>query len=173
MRMRVMKTSLPGQGTQPILACRQRGTVLVVAMILLLVLTLLGVTALNTTTVEERMAANAQDQARAFQVAETGLVNAFFGDVPLAGPLQGQTDALSMSASGQVRSQADYETEFVARVPVPPCPAENLAACWNTEEGSGFVANMFETRSDGLSNPTATGNSASATLQGGFLQISK
>ena len=56
---------------------RQSGAVLIVAMILLVVLTLLGVTAMNTTSLEERMASNTQEQVRAFQAAETALSEAF------------------------------------------------------------------------------------------------
>ena len=43
---------------------RQSGAVLVIAMIMLLVLTLLGVTAMNTTSMQERMAANSQELNR-------------------------------------------------------------------------------------------------------------
>nr|MCU0936636.1 PilX N-terminal domain-containing pilus assembly protein [Gammaproteobacteria bacterium] len=55
----------------------QRGAVLIVALILLAVLTLLGVTAMSTTSLEEKMAANTQEGTRAFQIAETGLATGF------------------------------------------------------------------------------------------------
>ena len=55
----------------------ERGAVLIVSLILLAVLTLLGLSTMSTTSLEERMAANTQESARAFQIAETGLARAF------------------------------------------------------------------------------------------------
>ncbi|MEF9942573.1 MAG: PilX N-terminal domain-containing pilus assembly protein [Burkholderiaceae bacterium] len=52
---------------------RERGAVLVVGLIFLVVLSVLGVTAYFTATQEERMAANTRDQLLAFQAAETSL----------------------------------------------------------------------------------------------------
>ena len=52
---------------------RQRGATLVVGMILMVLLTLLGLTAMGTSLLEERMAANARDRIRAFQAAEAAL----------------------------------------------------------------------------------------------------
>ncbi len=51
----------------------QSGFVLVVALILLLVLTLLGLAAAQSTSLEERMAGNARNHDMAFQAAEAGL----------------------------------------------------------------------------------------------------
>ncbi len=52
---------------------RQRGTVLVMAMVILLVLTIIGVTAMNTSSLEAKMATNIQETNRAFETAESGL----------------------------------------------------------------------------------------------------
>jgi type IV pilus assembly protein PilX len=52
---------------------QQSGFVLVVALILLLVLTLLGLAAAQSTSLEERMAGNARNHDMAFQAAEAGL----------------------------------------------------------------------------------------------------
>ncbi len=46
---------------------------MVMGMILLVLLTLLGLTAMGTSVLEERMAANARDRIRAFQAAEAAL----------------------------------------------------------------------------------------------------
>ncbi|MGH8398801.1 MAG: pilus assembly PilX family protein [Gammaproteobacteria bacterium] len=51
----------------------QHGFVLIVALILLLVLTLLGLAAAESTSLEERMAGNARNQDMALQAAEAGL----------------------------------------------------------------------------------------------------
>ncbi|MBW6477301.1 MAG: hypothetical protein K0A95_09535 [Chromatiales bacterium] len=52
---------------------KQTGAALIVSLILLMVLTLLGVTAMNNTIMEERMAGNMRDLQIAFQSAEVGL----------------------------------------------------------------------------------------------------
>ena len=54
-------------------AHNQKGIVLVICLILLLVTTLLGVTAMSTTSLEERMSQNERDRQTAFQAAEAAL----------------------------------------------------------------------------------------------------
>lgn len=56
----------------------QRGTILVVSLLLLLVMTVLALTASQTTRMQERMAGNARDTDLAFQAAEAGLREAEF-----------------------------------------------------------------------------------------------
>ncbi len=51
----------------------QRGVTLLVALILLLVMSMIAVTSLNTSTLEERMAINTQNQISVFQGAESGI----------------------------------------------------------------------------------------------------
>jgi len=51
----------------------QRGTALVMTLVFLVLLTMLGITAINTSTLEERMAGNTKDQNLSFQAAETAL----------------------------------------------------------------------------------------------------
>lgn len=52
---------------------RQRGTVLVVGLVFLLLMTLIGATAFSVATQEERMAGNTRDRLRAFEAAEAAL----------------------------------------------------------------------------------------------------
>lgn len=52
---------------------QERGMVLVVSLILLLILTILAITAASTSTLQQRMANNAQEQNTSFQAAESGL----------------------------------------------------------------------------------------------------
>lgn len=52
---------------------RQRGITLVVSLIFLLLLTILGVTAISTSTLQEKMSGNLRDQDVAFQAAESAL----------------------------------------------------------------------------------------------------
>ena len=51
----------------------QRGSALVFSLVILLVMTMIGITALGTSTLEEKMAANDRNQRVAFQAAEAAL----------------------------------------------------------------------------------------------------
>ncbi len=52
---------------------QQRGAVLIISLIMLLVLTIIGVNAMRTTMLEEKMAGNLRDKNLAFQAAESAL----------------------------------------------------------------------------------------------------
>ncbi|WP_018144619.1 MULTISPECIES: PilX N-terminal domain-containing pilus assembly protein [unclassified Thioalkalivibrio] len=52
---------------------RQRGSALIVALVMLLLMTLIGVTAMQTTILQERMAGNTRDRQMAFEAAEAAL----------------------------------------------------------------------------------------------------
>ena len=60
----------------------QKGSALIFSLIILLVMTIIGISALGTTTLEERMAANDRNQRVAFQAAEAALTE---GERDLAG----------------------------------------------------------------------------------------
>jgi type IV pilus assembly protein PilX len=74
---------------------RQKGVVLIMALILLLILTLIGVTAARMQTVEERMAQNDDNHQLAIQAAEATL----------------------RSAEGQLESQVYGPADFAANAP--------------------------------------------------------
>ena len=55
---------------------RQQGAILIVSLLLLLVMTLLGITAVSTTSLEEKMASNNRQRQLAFQAASSALRDA-------------------------------------------------------------------------------------------------
>lgn len=61
---------------------RQKGAALIVGLVLLLVLTVLGVSGINMASLELQMAGNTQAAEYAFQAAETALDVALSGEVP-------------------------------------------------------------------------------------------
>lgn len=66
----------------------QQGAALIVGLVLMLVLTVLGISGMNTATLELSMANNTQSQQAAFQAAETGIDFAVAnGDYPTAAPV--------------------------------------------------------------------------------------
>lgn len=62
-----MNTSLAHSAPQ------QRGAVLIISLMLLIILTMLGISALDSTKLETKMAANTAEMNRALQIAEIGL----------------------------------------------------------------------------------------------------
>jgi len=62
---------------------RQQGSTLVISLMILIVMTLIGLTGIATSTLEEKMAGNTRDQAVAFQAAEAALRNGenYYNDI--------------------------------------------------------------------------------------------
>jgi hypothetical protein len=60
----------------PLKHLRQKGVSLVIALILLLVLTIIGIASMNTSLMQERMAGNVNLQTLAFEAASAGIVDA-------------------------------------------------------------------------------------------------
>lgn len=92
--------------TPSVVPATQRGVALVMAMIMLLILTLLGVAAMSTATLEEKMAGNIQEQTRAFEAAESG-INSILADSGVLNPSGTVTKTYSyagMSGSATVVS---------------------------------------------------------------------
>ena len=85
---------------------RQRGAVLAVSLVIVLVLALLGVTAMNMASLENKMAGNAQSTTLAFQAAESGLAKSANSPVSLYTPT---TAGYSFG-----RASASVTTEFKA-----------------------------------------------------------
>lgn len=149
---------------------RQSGAALVVALIILLVLTLLGVSAMNTTSLEEKMAANSQEFNRAFQAADSGVAAAYrkVNTTNLTAPQTDGTPALTIS--GTAASGARY----VARYVESSNPPLNSGY-----DPTSFKAYYFDVQSTGYNVATGTGNATAATtgttstvvLNGGLYQI--
>ena len=79
---------------------KEHGAALVVGLILLVVITVLAISGMNTATTEIAMARNDQNYENAFQAAETGLENALS---------QGRWDTLAVSSLPQYISPNGHE----------------------------------------------------------------
>lgn len=137
---------------------RQQGAVLVVALIMLVVLTLLGLAGMNTTQMEEKMAANSQELSRAFQAAETGVSEAFASPGSFSLTAVNTVNEADIGGSGTSYS-ADVSFRSWTAPPV----------------GSGYSATSFRSAHFDI---ISTGNSAGAAdtraesvIQGGAYQI--
>jgi type IV pilus assembly protein PilX len=140
---------------------RQSGAVLIVTMIILVVLTLLGVTAMNTSSLEERIAANTQASVHAFQAAETGYSRAFqdqavykLSAYDLTGSYTGEE---AQTAFAGTQDSAGYVATFMGFA--PPVPGSGYSAI-------NFQAAHFNFRSTGQS-----GSGLTAILNGGAYQM--
>lgn len=136
----------------------QRGAVLVVSLIMLVVLTLLGLAGMNTTQMEEKMAANSQELSRAFQAAETGVAEAFENPA-----------AFSLTATNTVTNTniGNSGTGYSAEV--------GFRSWTNPPVDSGYSATSFQSAHFDI---VSTGNSAGAAagraetvIHGGAYQI--
>ena len=130
---------------QPTLNKNQSGAALVVGLIMLLVLTVLGVSGMNTTVVERRMANNMQVAQNAYQASQTGIerainVGAFNTGVAVVVP-----NAEIVAGSG------NFVTTSTAFVEATIAPDSSIG------EG-GFLAYHFTITSNGTSASNATSN---------------
>ena len=90
---------------------RQTGVVLVVSMVMLLLLTLIGLTGAQVTSLEEKMAGNARDQNLAFQAAESTLLVAerfALGGTPWSAP----NDSTTYDNQNGLLDFLDLEPDF-------------------------------------------------------------
>ncbi len=129
---------------------RERGAALVVGMILLLVLTLLAVSGMNTASTELVMAGNEQFQENAFQAAEMGIEQAL-----LNGDFNPGTASEVLDVGTDVPGSAPDTDEYSTTI--TPWPAINspMPAMWGNRWNS-FSTFHFEVQSTGTSVRNAT-----------------
>ena len=154
---------------------QQRGTVLIVALILLLVLTMLAITTLNVTSLEEKMAANTQEINRAFQTGKAGLSAAFanpdafvaFGPPP---GVPGKTGAL-----GGYQSASDWRVLYLGFTNPP------IGSLYSATQFSAYHFDMQSDSASRVTNPGAvigvayapSPGAARTSINGGAFMISK
>lgn len=135
----------------------ERGTVLVMAMVILLVLTIIGVTAMNTSSIEAKMATNIQESNRAFTAAESGMNKA----IGTAGSFDlhataGVQNTFPFGSLGYA-SQAVVNTKF--KTFSPP------------KRGSGYSAVNYDSANFDQRGTGSTATGASSVLHQGAAQI--
>lgn len=116
---------------------RERGTALVMSLIILMILTILGITAMSTSSLEEKMSGNVQESTRAFEVAESALQSALT-NVALYQQAGTPTADYPIQPSGAPRRVARVSSTL--RI-----DASNKPITTPPPRGSGFDANKFDT----------------------------
>ncbi len=139
-------------------ASRQRGVALAIALVVLLILTIIGVSALVSTALEGMMAGNIQEQNRALQAAETGIDAAFArGDgFKITQTVTGQADS---SFKASAKASYSYTNTFTSYTKPPRSEKKQYSERL-------FRAAHFQTVSDGTANI-----GAKTTLTQGLYQI--
>jgi len=109
-----MKNSAATSGMAP--AHGQRGVALVFALMILLVLTLLSLSALRTSSLEQIMAGNTQELTRAFEAAESGLAMGLGDPSTFSSISSTATNTYVFEAMG---AQATVETTYSQTTAAP------------------------------------------------------
>lgn len=124
---------------------RQGGAVLIVSLMFLVILTMLGVTAMSGTTMEERMAGNTRDAALALQAAEAALRDARrdISAIPAQG--SGRTPPVKAAVFGDGTTPGSCNGTGLCRPPafipqppsiLPPTPAHDMKAAPSVQYGT-------------------------------------
>jgi len=145
---------------------QQRGVVLALCLILLIILTVFGVAALGTTVGEEGMARNIQESVRAFQNAETGIAQAvrYINENAYKAPDAGADPKVPVDAKfGVVVADIDDLAAGSGQFTVRQLGKENAGGGVKCGEPSGVGSYRFyEYRSNGIS-----AQAGRATVYGG------
>ena len=124
--------------TRPL--CRQQGVALIVALILLVVITVIGLAAIRTSTLQEKMAGNTFDRAQAFQVAEATMQLASATILPPAAapnPATYQANAYTNCANNPCLDNPANDPNVPAAAWTLPPTATNAAA------GAGNIVTLY------------------------------
>lgn len=138
---------------------KQQGAALMTALIMLVILTMLGLSSMSTNTMEERMAANSQEVNRAFQAAETGLDLAYAdADSFNINNTASNPNTYTDNSFGSYNADLTYSIAF--RQETPP------------KRGSGWDSNYslyhFDTESS-----ASTDSGASSAIHAGSYQVGR
>jgi type IV pilus assembly protein PilX len=133
---------------------RQRGAVLFVSLILLLILTLIGVTAARMQTVEERMAQNDDNHQLALQAAEAALR---YGETLLWGGIYSTSD-FAANANGLYQLQTEVQAAVGSSNPAQASIVDSIN--WSSP-GTQSMAYA----GPGLSNAPAPPQSAQIVIE--------
>ena len=159
----------------------QKGSILIVSLMILVVLTMIGVSSMSTTSLQERMAGNFRDRQIAFQAAELALAYAedyarnsinsasIFNDTnglysTYSGPNNlnaydttwwtGTNSQVLPTAIDQVRTQPRYIIEYRGDIGATEGTSINVGG-YGVSAGGGLIANFRVTvRATGLSDNT-------------------
>ena len=137
---------------------RQNGAALITALVMLVILTMLGLSSMSTNTMEERMAANSQETNRAFQASEAGLDQAY-------------ADVASFDLNHTVANPntftiavGPYNTQLTYNIGFRQQTAPKRGSGWD----SGYSFYHFD-----IDSTAVTASGASTTIHAGSYQVGR
>jgi len=137
-------------------ACgHQRGVVLIMSLVFLMILTILGISAMGTSSLEEKMSGNIQESTHAFEAAESGLNQAFSTSGALS--LSGTTTYPFYYSSNKYKASVDTTFKQFA----------------TPKRGSGYGNNFASANFDQVATATTPSNAKSVVHQGVGLIVPK
>lgn len=145
----------------PSLPGSQHGIALVMALVMLMILTILGLTAMSTASLEEKMSGNIQETTRAFMAAESG-INSAFNTTGLLNP--NATVTQNYNFDSQKSGSATVEASF--REYQPPGRSKNPNEIYS-------ATNLQEAHFDVKSTGTTLTNAKTVLHQGLSQVVSK
>ncbi len=135
-----------------LIACHQRGTALIMSLVILMILTILGITAMGTASLEEKMSGNTQEGTRAFEAAESGLNQA----INTAGALDLNITTTNNFTYSGMNARATVNSQFMQFSP--------------PRRGSGY-GNTVEAANFDQASTGSTNVGAKAVVHQGVAQI--
>lgn len=149
---RIHPVPTPGKRFVPLAGRYERGTALIMSLVILMILTILGITAMSTASLEERMSGNTQESTRAFEAAESGLNQA----LDTAGSLDLNVTTTNNFTYSTMNASTTVTTEFIQFTP--------------PKRGSGY-GNTVEAANFDQSSTGSTGVGGKAVVHQGVAQI--
>lgn len=121
------------------LQVKQKGAVLAVSLIFLLILTILGVSSMRSTVLEEKMAGNMRDRSLAFQAAEVALrdAEAFIESIVSAGGFVCDVNDIDdPTAITNCTGGFQYANGVIHNDVLECCSSTTNGDVWSTDNGS-------------------------------------
>ena len=132
----------------------QRGAALIISLLLLLIVSLIGVSAVQSNITQERMISNMADQTRAFQAAEAALIdgNDWIATRPIE-PVADSTGSENVSTLGQFQpvgfNWTGKGTEYGARTGAAALPDLASQPRWFIEQEGAVWDDLSTARRQG------------------------
>jgi Tfp pilus assembly protein PilX len=137
---------------------RQRGFVLVVCLIILLVLTVLGVNSMGTINLEQRMASNSQNKYETFQITESAIYDTFATGTDI--------DTVITTGVAVTTPNNTYGSDYTTSTTTSPKPADlRYLTGYNVKMFRGDTVEIIGTT-------TSAGTGARSQLAQGATKIS-
>lgn len=129
----------------------QRGTVLLVSLVILLLMTMLAITAVSTSSLQERMAFNSQQNNSAFQAAESGLDTTIALIVDRNAPAVDRTINICKAATACPDTKSASEISSRVRI----ATASRIEDGFDIKDGTGSPAvTTYDMTSSATLDPT-------------------